>query len=98
MIQLKKNFKKFGEMFTQLYKDDEIVIYHTTFPSVEVFRYKIHKPDKFHSDMYESYPSDTAFGTWAWCATSKVQFERILKDHFALNDEKWQICTGVCPF
>ena len=98
MIQLKKNFKKMGERFTQLYKDDEIVIYHTTFPSVEIFKYRIHKPNNMVADEFEWYPSSENFGTWAWCATSRLQFERILKDHFALSDEKYEICVGVCPF
>lgn len=98
MIELKKEFGKMGEHFTQLYKDEEIVIYKTTFPSVEIFRYKVHKPNKFHADEFEQYPSSSVFGDWAWCATSRFHFERILKDHFALSDEKYRICTSVCPF
>ena len=98
MIELKKEFGKMGERFTQLYKDEEIVIYKTTFPSVEVFKYKVEKPDNFHSEEWERYPSTPHFGLWAWCATSKFQFERILKDHFALSSEKYKICCSVVPF
>lgn len=100
MIELKQELKKMGETFTQLLKDkdDEIVIYKTTFPSVEVFRYRVHKPDKYHTDDYEVYPSSEAFGDWAWCATSLAQFERILMEHFALTSEKCEICRGVWPF
>ena len=71
MIELKKTFRKYGEDFTQLYKDDEIVIYQTTFPSVEVFKYRVKKPDKFRSEDFEVYPSESDFGAWAWCCTCK---------------------------
>lgn len=98
MIGIANSFNKMGERYTQLYKDEEIVIYKITFPSVEVFKYRVHKPNKFHSDKWEKYPSNDDFGIWAWCATSKFQFERILKDHFALSDEKYKICAGACPF
>lgn len=98
MIELSKKFRKYGEEFTQLYKDDDIVIYKSTLPSVEVFKYKVSKPDKYHNDIWENYPSDSSFGNWAWCATCREQFDRILSNHFALSNEKRQICENVCPF
>ena len=97
MIQLKKHFRKYGADFNQLYKDEEIVIYRTTLPSVEVFRYKVRKPDKFFDDSYELYPSESSFGDWAWCCTSRKQFERVLKTHFRLTPEKYEICQKVWP-
>ena len=93
MIQLRKQFKKYGETFTQLYKDDEIVIYATTFPSVEVFKYRVRKPNSTHPDYWEAYPSESDFGKLAWCCTSEKQFNRVLDSHFALTSEKRQICV-----
>ena len=98
MIELRKKFRKYGEEFTQIYKDSEIVIYNTTFPSVEVFKYKVKKPDKFHDDTWEAYPSENDFGQWAWCCTCKKQFDRVLVNHFTLSPEKRQILWDVYPF
>lgn len=98
MIELRKTFRKYGEEFTQLYKDNEIVIYQTTFPSVEVFKYMVDKPDNFHSEEWERYPSESHFGLWAWCCTCKEQFDRVLATHFRLSDEKCKICYSVVPF
>lgn len=98
MIELPVTLRKYGEEFTQIYKDSEIVIYKTTFPSVEVFKYKVKKPNKFHDDNWEAYPSDADFGNWAWCATCRKQFDRILSTHFALSDEKRQFFRDVYPF
>ena len=97
MIQLRKQFKKYGETFTQLYKDEEIIIYGTTFPSVEVFKYRVEKPNNINNDYWERYPSESSFGDWAWCCTSRKQFERVLKTHFALTQEKYEICLQVWP-
>ena len=93
-----KQFRKMNETFTQVYKDDKVVVYHTTFPSVEVFKYMTHKPDKFHEDDYEMYPSNESFGLWAWCATSKDQFSRIMESHFADHPLKSKIYVGVTPY
>ena len=98
MIGLPVIFRKYGEDFEQLYKDSEIVIYKTTLPSLEIFKYKVSKPDKYHDDIWEKYPSESSFGSWAWCATCREQFDRILSTHFALSNEKRQICENVCPF
>lgn len=82
MIKLEKDFRKMGADFTQIYRDDELAIYKTTFPSYEIFRIKICKPDKFHNDEYEKYPSSEDFGKWAWCCSTKRSLEKILVKHF----------------
>lgn len=85
MIQLKEKFSRMGEEFTQIYKDDRVVVYYTTFPSVEVFKYRIGAPFKFqpNPDEFERYPRSEDFGVWAWCATTTEQVKRILETHFA---------------
>lgn len=98
MIELKKQFRKMNETFTQVYKDDKVVVYHTTFPSVEVFKYRIHQPTCFVNEEYEMYPSDEKFGEWAWCAASKDQFSRIMENHFADHPLKSKIYRVVTPY
>ena len=90
MIELRQQFRKMNETFTQVYKDDKVVVYHTTFPSVEVFRYRTHKPTCFVNEEYEMYPS--------WCATSKDQFSRIIENHFADHPLKSKIYRVVTPY
>lgn len=71
MKELKKQFRKKGELFTQLFKNETVVVYgrgteKNPIIEFEVFKYKIHKPDIFNTEDYEKYPSDTNFGQWAW--------------------------------
>ena len=82
MIPLKKKYKKRGGRLTQIYVDDEIGIYRTTFPSVEIFKMRIGKADKFHDDEWEVYPSDEDFGTYAWSCTSIESIRKILQQRF----------------
>lgn len=95
MIELKTNYRKMGQDFAQVYKDDKVVVYISTFPSVEIFKYRVHKPDAHHDDDYEVYPGNEAFGDWGWCATSIAQFRDIMNRHFATHPNKSQICRGV---
>lgn len=51
----------------------------------EVFRYRIAKPHPYDAenwDMVELYPSDEAFGVWAWSCIDKSSVEKIVKKHF----------------
>lgn len=84
-----------GQDFTQVHKDDKVVIYISPFPSVEVFEYHVGKPNHFSDDHYEMYPGNEAFGLWAWCATSKAQFRDIMNRHFADHPEKSEICNNI---
>ena len=90
MIRLKRNFRKKGVEFTQLFKDYQLVIYqldrdcyngtHKTW--FEVFRYKTRLPDKFRTDEFEVYPSDECFGTWAWSCTNMDVVQKVLRHNF----------------
>ena len=51
MIELKKEFRKRGVDFKQIYKDSELAIYQTGFPSFEVMKVVIHKADKYHDEF-----------------------------------------------
>ena len=82
MIELKLEFTKKGINFKQIYKDDKMVIYQTSFPSYEIFRRVVHSPDIFHQDTYEQYPSNEAFGTWAWSCSDEASLNRMIKKHF----------------
>lgn len=95
MIELKKNYKKMGQDFTQVYKDNLVVVYVSTFPSVEVFKPQVHKPTEMVKDYYEKYPGNEAFGKTAWCCTSIAQFRDVMNRHFATHPENRKICEHV---
>ena len=82
MIELKKEFTKKGIVFKQIFRDDKLAIYSTSFPSYEVFKIIVHKPDRFHDDEYELYPYDEAFGVWAWSCSNEKVVNKVLKNHF----------------
>lgn len=90
MIELKKEFKKSQGTFTQVFKDERIVVYQvsnkyengTTVIWYEIFKYKVHQPNAYHDDEYEMYPSDESFGSWAWCCSTPKSVEKILKKCF----------------
>lgn len=96
MIYLKKIFKKKGIEFSQLWKDENVVIYQLeqqsqTNPNehskwYEVFKPYEHKADIYHDDEYEKYPSDEDFGRWAWSCESIKSVEKILLKHFEKSD------------
>lgn len=93
-VQPQDSGLKFLQSF-QVQKDDKVVIYISTFPSLEIFKPQVHKPDAYHDDVYEVYPGNEAFGVSAWCATSKAQFRDIMNRHFADHPNKSEICRGV---
>ena len=86
MRLLKKTYNRYFGQLDQVLKTKEIVIYRVTNQHgtqwYEVFKYQIHKPDKFNDDFYEAYPSDTSFGLWAWSCSNKKVVEKVLKEHF----------------
>ena len=92
MIELRKEFTKRGTSFKQLYKDNGIAIYRISRPNAdntkesvwyEVFHIRTHKADKFHNDVYERYPSDESFGSWAWSCSNIDSIRKVLNKHFA---------------
>lgn len=100
MIELKKDFVKWKRHFLQMYKDENIVIYKVSTPHAddegfssvfEVFRYKTAKPDRFHNDEWECYPSDESFGYWAWCCSNKEVLYKTIKKHWGKDFKMPQI-------
>lgn len=96
MIELKAEFTKRGSTFKQLHKDERLAIYSVTrlnaddgtpYTWYEVFRRLVKEKDLYHQDTYEKYPSDEAFGTWAWSCSNKQCVEKMLKKHFADCDD-----------
>lgn len=86
MIELKKEFTKKGVLFRQIFKDSELAIYETGYPSFEVFRVVIHKADKYHDDSYELYPCDEHFGRYAWSCSNEESVNKILREHFPKHE------------
>ena len=87
MIELKKDFTKNGVHYQQLMKNEQIVLYRCSREEgldtyYEVFKRKTHTPDIYHNDTYEVYPSDEAFGSWAWCCSNGKSLEKVLRKHF----------------
>jgi len=91
MIELKKEFKKQGTLFQQIYKDSCLAIYRLSrqgmdndkvYSWFEVFRITRRASDAFHNDDYEKYPNDEAFGTWAWSCSNEESVRKVLKKHF----------------
>lgn len=91
MIELKKNFSKYGDEFTQLYKKNGIAIYRRSnehYDDVfEIFKIRVSKQDMYHEDMYERYPQEEAFGNWAWCAHGIHQLYAVLRQCLNLTKE-----------
>ena len=87
MIELKKDFTRKGIRYQQLMKNEQIVLYRCSRVDgldtyYEVFKRKVEQPNEFHNDEYERYPSDEAFGSWAWCCSNGKSVEKVLRKHF----------------
>ena len=100
MIKLKDKYRRSGMDISKVYENDNMYIYSTYidgwFNSYELFFKRIYKPDKFHDDEHEKYPSDESFGTLAWSCSSENSVRKILKRKFKYNDYKIsQICSTV---
>ena len=89
MKELKKDFtKKGGCKYHQLFKNDRFAIYECTQtfeegePIVfyEIFKMVVKKPDMFHDDEYEAYPSDEEFGVRAWCCSDFGSVVRVFEN------------------
>ena len=100
MKELKKQFRKKGTDFTQLYKDGNLAIYQLSRPYVEgnghsvwyeVFRYKTAKtPKMWESDEneMEKYPSDEEFGVWAWSCSNVESVKKVLNAEFTMRESQ----------
>ena len=91
MIELKKEFTKHGDRFTQLVKTDKYAIYRRCnehYNDVfEVFKIRRHPADMIFNDTYEVYPSDESFGDWVWCAHGIYQLYAVLTQCLNLTKE-----------
>lgn len=84
--------KEIKEYFNGKYEKvkDGIVVYKCSNLSYhdeyfEVFRYRIAKPHPYDADdwdMVELYPSDEAFGVWAWSCSGIDSVKKIVRKHF----------------
>ena len=103
MIELKKEFTRKGVQFKQMFKNAKVVIYRLSrtydngITSIwyEVFKNRIHLPDKYHYDSYEVYPFDEAFGDWAWCCSSLKSLEKIVKREFPDDMDAITSCLSL---
>ena len=104
MKELKKHFdiKKYKMSFAQMVKSKDVVIYKVSQPHAdgdghsewyEVFRYKTsgmnpmdvnYDPD----ETVEIYPSDEAFGLWAWSCSNLGVVEKVLNAKFAFSKDE----------
>lgn len=90
MIRLEKEIRRKGVNLTQIYRDNKLAIYiarqkHIDDDDVsewfEVFKITIEKPNAFYDDDWERYPSDSAFGNWAFsCADAGAVAKAIYKN------------------
>ena len=101
MIELKKKFIKSGKLYTQLFKDENIVIYQIKILSInvkyyEVFKYTIHEKDIYHDDLFEVYPNKDDFGDWAFSCTSPLSLISIIKQHFPNVTYKKELFNALC--
>lgn len=90
MIELKKEFTRGGGFrYRQVFKNHKFAIYECeqTFDNgktdffYEIFKILVKKPDMFHNDEYEAYPSDESFGVWAWCCSDYGSVARVFEDN-----------------
>lgn len=92
MIELKKQFKKRGIVYTQIYKDEDLCVYELSEASIddpseivrwyEIFKPVIHNANQYHPDKFELYPYDEAFGNFAFCCSNESSVAKVIYDHF----------------
>lgn len=97
MKELKKNFTKLGDDFTQVYRENGIAIYRRSNEHYddlfEVFKIQVghmHPMDKNYdpSVMVEKYPCDEVFGSTAWCCHGNVQLYVCLMEKLGIDKKQ----------
>lgn len=95
MKELKEEFKLHGFDYYQMYKSKNVVAYAVVrnYPTCkvidfEIFKYRISRVTIFVNEECESYPSDKAFGVWAWSCSDIPCVDKVLKKHFPKLTEK----------
>lgn len=90
MIRLKTEFKKNGNSYQQLWRNDSNALYQGSYDRAdgkkgyfyEVFKVTTQKKGGFHTDDWERYPSDEMFGVTAWCCESIESLLKQVHKHF----------------
>ena len=110
MKELRKTFRKKGTDFTQLYKDNNLVVYQLSRPFVdgngysvwyEVFRYRTGGMHPMSSDydpneVVEKYPSDEEFGLWAWSCSNIESIKKVLNAEFTMRESQITAFLSSC--
>ena len=68
--KLQQVFSRKGVIYTQVDEYDNCYIYQLNNGYYEVFKKRLSDPHPdydYDYDKVECYPTDDAFGTWAWC-------------------------------
>lgn len=98
MKALREKFISKGIEYTQLHKDDKLVIYeakadHYGVKDIyyEVFNYKVGSMNPMAenydpNEEVELYPRDNAFGYWAWCCSDWKCIAKVLRNHYDYTD------------
>ena len=99
---IKKQFKKHNCLYKRIGSGLGWYIYKVCIPSeddaqkqsihYEYFKQRFNTPTKSFGhivagDSYETYPSDEAFGVWAWCCTSLDYALRDIKRRLLLKSK-----------
>lgn len=101
--ELEKEFTRRGVVYTQIEKNDELVLYKChdidgNFDYYEVFKPKTAKPHPMSTedyDLIEVYPSDNLFGVYAWCCNTVGAVERCIVAHFNDNGNAGEL-IDIC--
>lgn len=90
MIKLEKEIRRKGANLTQIYRDNKLAIYVASQKHLdddgysewyEVFKITVLDGDRFRDEEFELYPSDSAFGNWAFsCADTGCVAKAIHKN------------------
>lgn len=92
MVELRKEFRKKGINYVQLYKSSDVVIYGLYLTRIdngeidywyEVFKPIVGKfPQAYGDEDVEKYPSDEEFGVRAWSCSNDASLNKVLQQHF----------------
>ena len=91
MIKLEKEIRRKGVDLSQIYRDDKLAIYvarqkHIDDDSFsewfEVFKITVLDGDRFRDEEFELYPSDSAFGNWAWSCADCSTVAKVIHNNF----------------
>jgi len=91
MIRLEKEIRRKGVNLSQIYRDDKLAIYAAKQKHLdddgfsewfEVFKITVLDGDRFRDEEFELYPSDSAFGNWAFSCADAGCVAKVLFKNF----------------